>query len=252
MLIFAMVYHRRALFTLLAAPLLAFALFSSGGRSGMALAALAGVVLTGIRTRNAATALVVIVLGVGVVYGSLAVVGPRLDTAAGLSSNAVTKRNVSGLLHPLDPGRSSVLARWDNFLGGVETGFQNPAGEGTGAANLAGRNLSDDRQAGVETDNDVADVFVSLGPLGGITALAIIFLAFRAVFSNYFRTSSWMVFAVGGVLIVMLGSWINGGLYALVPLMWFLLGWASRPPPEEDGEKPRAGVRALMREKVPA
>ncbi len=32
---------------------------------------------------------------------------------------------------------------------------------------------------------------------------------------------------------VMFGNWLNGGYYALAPLIWFLIGWASRPAEEE-------------------
>jgi hypothetical protein len=238
--IFALAVHRRPLY-LLAAPLLAFALFSSGGRAGMALTTLAIVLLLGALTRNLALGLVVIVLGVAAVYGLAIAFGPRLDRAAGLTGNAVSKRNVSGLLHPLDPGRSSVLARWDNLVIGVRDGFKEPLGTGTGASNIAGRNLSDSKQAGRETDNDVSDTFLSLGPLGGLTYVALIIFAFRAVFTRYGRQSSWMVFAVAGVLVVMFGNWLNGGLYAIAPLTWFLLGWASRPLPEHElAEQPAA------------
>jgi hypothetical protein len=236
MIIFALVFHRRFLLALFV-PLFAFALFSSGGRSGMALSALAAVVLIGARTRKLAVGLGVVVVGIGLVYGAALAFGPRLDTAAGLSSNAVSERNVSGLLHPLDPGQSSVLARWGNFTNGVEDGFKNPAGAGTASTNIAGRNLSSDTQAGRATDNDVADVFRSLGAVGGLLYLTLIFFAFRAVFTRYSREPRWTLFAAAGVMIVMLGTWLNGGQYALAPLTWFLLGWATRPsvdPPEAE------------------
>jgi hypothetical protein len=234
MVIFALVFHRRPL-TLLAAPLLAFALFSSGGRAGMAVTGLGIVILLGARTRSFAVGLVVIVLGVGAVYGLAAVVGPRLDRAAGLSGNTISERNVSGLLHPLDPG-SSTLARWDNLNKAVSDGFKNPAGSGTAAANAAGRNLADSGGAGRTTDNDIADIFLSLGAGGGLLYLTIIFLALRAVLARYSRDKSWMLFAVAGVMVVMLGNWLNGAMYALAPLTWFLLGWATRPSPESAPE----------------
>ncbi len=83
----------------------------------------------------------------------------------------------------------------------------------------------------------MADVFVSTGAVGGLLFLAVIFFAFRAVFTRYSREPRWTLFAVAGVMIVMLGTWLNGGLYALAPLTWFLLGWATRPsadPPEAE------------------
>jgi hypothetical protein len=176
---------------------------------------------------------VVVVVGIGSIYGLATAFGPRLDRAAGLSGKAISERNVSGLLHPLDPSRSSALSRWDGFVDGLEEGFHNPAGWGTAATNNASRNLSSSKV--VETDNDVADVFVSLGLAGGLLFIAIIVLAFKSVFSRYSRESSWALFAVAGILIVMFGGWLNGGLYALAPLTWFLLGWATRPSEEGRG-----------------
>jgi hypothetical protein len=239
--IFALVAHRRPV-TLLAVPWVAFALFSSGGRSGMALTALAIVVMLGVLTRNLGIGILVAVLGVGAVYGLAVTVGPRLDRAAGLSGKAISERNVGGLLHPLDPGQSSALARWQNLTGGITDGFKNPAGQGTGATNLAGRNLSD-TGVGRETDNDVADVFVSLGAVGGLLYVAIIFLSFKAVFTRYAREKNWMLFAAGGFLVGTFGVLLNGGMYAVVPLTWFLLGWATRPPPVPDREEELAPGR---------
>jgi hypothetical protein len=203
----------------------------------MAVTGLGIVILLGARTRSLAVGLVVIVLGVGAVYGLAAAVGPRLDRAAGLSGDDISERNVSGLLHPLDPGQSSALSHWDNLEKNVVDGFQNPAGSGTASANAAGRNLANSGGAGRQTDNDVADVFLSLGAAGGLLYLTIMFFALRAVFSRYSREKDWMLFAVAGVLVVMVGNWLNGALYSLAPLTWFLLGWASRPSPAQEAEE---------------
>ena len=31
-----------------------------------------------------------------------------------------------------------------------------------------------------------------------------------------------------GLLVITLGQWLNGGYYALAPLLWLLIGWANR------------------------
>ena len=111
--IFAMALHRR-FWPFVLAPLLAVAMFYAGGRSPMALALVAIVILTGIRTRSGPLAAIVVVLGIGAIFGLAAVAGPRLDQAAGVSDNAVASHNIQGLLHPLDPDGSGV-ARWANF-----------------------------------------------------------------------------------------------------------------------------------------
>ena len=79
----------------------------------------------------------------------------------------------------------------------------------------------------------MADVFVSMGAVGGIAYIVLILLTFRTVFRRYATTRSWMLFATMGILIIMFGNWLNGGMYALSALTWFLVGWATRPEPEE-------------------
>ena len=253
--IFALLFHRRPLY-LLAAPFLLVAVFYSGGRATMALAGLAIVFLLGMRTRNAAWAAVVVAVGVGAVFALASVAGPRLDEAAGVSGDTVAKRNVDGFLRPLDPDGSGV-GRWANFLDGIGAGFTNPAGAGTGAANAAGTNLSDDAQGTKVTDNDISSVFLSLGAVGGIVYLVLIVAMLRAVFRAYVRTRSWMVFATMGVLIVMFGNWLNGAMYALAPLVWFLVGWATGPAAggedeEAEPERARESEPEPLRAAVPA
>jgi len=199
---------------------------------------------------------VVVAVGVGAVFALASVAGPRLDEAAGVSGDTVAKRNVDGFLRPLDPDGSGV-GRWANFLDGIGAGFTNPAGAGTGAANAAGTNLSDDAQGTKVTDNDISSVFLSLGAVGGIVYLVLIVAMLRAVFRAYVRTRSWMVFATMGVLIVMFGNWLNGAMYALAPLVWFLVGWATGPAAlasegEAEAEPVREGEAEPLRAAVPA
>ena len=121
-IVFALALHRR-LWPILLAPFLAVAIFYSGGRATMALLGLAVVFLIGMRSRNGPLAALIIVVGVGAIFGLAAVAGPRLDQAAGVSDNAIASRNIEGLLHPLDPGGSGVQ-RWAGFIGGIEEGFR--------------------------------------------------------------------------------------------------------------------------------
>lgn len=226
---FAMVMYRRFL-PLLVIPPVTVAMFYAGGRAVMALTLMAVVVLLGVRTRNTVATVLIVVVGFAATYGLAATVGPRLDKAASLSGG-VSKRNVNGLLNPLDPSQSTFLGRWEIMGGGIVNGFKNPLGGGTAATNQAGGGKLS-KEGNLETDNDISDVFVSFGPLGGIIYLAIVILAFRRTFSNYVRRPSWTRFAVAGLLIVMFGAWLQGGYYALAPLLWFMMGWATRPEEE--------------------
>jgi len=226
----AMVYHRRPAVAI-AMPFLALAAFLAGGRSVMALILLTGVLLTALRTRNVTIALAVAVLGIGATYGAAIVAGPRLDRAAGLSGDPKVERQVGGLLHPLDPNESTFLLHWDAAISGIRLGIRNPVGLGTGASNLGSRVSGGEGQRG--TDNDIGDVFVSTGLVGGMVFIAIIVMSLRKVFRRYLRgRPDPLIFAVAGILVVNLGQWLQGGHYAASPLMWFLLGWAVKPTKE--------------------
>ncbi len=211
------------------------AVFYAGGRAVLVLMLIAGLIMLAARVRNLAAGIAILAVGLAGTYGLAATVGPTLDQAAGLSGNAVAERNVGGFLNPLDPSQSTLLTHWEAMGEGIVAGFQNPAGQGAGATNLAVERVADETV--VETDNDIADIFVSFGAIGGCIFLAVIFLGLRTVFRRYSQQGSWQLLAVAGLLVATLGFWLNGGHYAVAPLVWFCLGWATRslPDPEPDG-----------------
>jgi hypothetical protein len=54
-----------------------------------------------------------------------------------------------------------------------------------------------------------------------------------------------------GLLIADLGQWLNGGYYAVAPLLWFLIGWAMAQAREMDAspapvERPRPWTRPAL------
>ncbi len=119
-----------------------------------------------------------------------------------------------------------MIGHWDAVLRGFSDGIRNPAGHGTGSANIA-TTVNDSGSR--DSEIDISNAFINLGLAGGLLYLAIIVLLFRAVFARYVRRRDVLSLAVAGLLVVMLGQWLNGGLYAIAPLFWFLAGWATRP-----------------------
>jgi hypothetical protein len=230
MFCFALFFHGRW-WTALAAVPLAFAVFFAGGRAVLALTLIAAAVLTGLRTRNAAMATLVVIAGVGVALAMAATIGPALDDAAGVSGDAIVERQVGGLLNPLDPNKSTFLSHWDGFLNGMWEGIKNPAGRGTAFTTRAGGVVG---EGVVETDNDMSDLFISFGFLGGLLYFVFVMLALVGVFRRYIRGHDLLVFAVAGLMIVTLGQWTNGGHYALASYTFFFIGWATRPEDDPD------------------
>jgi hypothetical protein len=219
---------RRRYVAALALPLLVLALFLAGGRGYMVTTALAGVILLALLTRQRLAGALVVIVGVLGAYGAASTFGPRIDRAAGLTGDAIVERNVSGILNPLDPNKSTVILHWENIVRGFADGITHPAGRGTGATSIA-TTLTDSEN--VDTENDIANSFVNLGLVGGLLYVAVIFLVFRGVLGRYFRDADVLSFAVAGLLVVTFGQWLNGGLYAVAPMFWFLAGWATRPEP---------------------
>ena len=223
--IVALLLHRRWL-PVVALPLLALALFLAGGRGALVMSILALVILLALRTRKWLSGLLVVVLGIAVAFVAAGALGPRIDRAAGLGGNAIVERNVSGILKPLDPSKSTVITHWSSILDGFAKSLSNPAGHGTGATNIA-TNLGDAES--IDSENDLSNAFLNLGLVGGLLYLAVIVALFRAVFAHYVARRDVLLFAVAGLLVVTFGQWLNGGLYAVAPLLWFLAGWASGP-----------------------
>jgi O-antigen ligase len=231
----AMLYHRRPLLAL-ALPVLVLAVFLAGGRSVMALTLLTAMVLTALRTRNRVLALAVVVLGIGLTYGAALTFGDQIDKSANLSGDPNAAHQTGGLLNPLDPSKSTFIGHLDAVQRGVETGFTHPVGLGTGASNLGAQSVG---QGNLSSDNDIGNVFVSLGIIGGLAFVAFIVMGFRTVFSRYLRgPPDPLLLAVAGVMVLTFGYWLNGGHYANSALLMFLLGWAVRPSGRPDAEAP--------------
>jgi hypothetical protein len=216
---------------ILAVPLLVTALLLASVRSALVLAFLAVAVAIGLRSRSVKVAVVVVSLALGLGYAALHAYG---GAAAGASAgNALLARQVGGITNPFNAGQSTLGVHIQMLADGVKSGITSPLGSGPGAVNLAGAKLGGDAAAaGGSTEIDVSNAFVALGLPGGLLFLAILIAAFRGVGRRYLRGEP-LALAVLALLVVMLGQWLIGGLYALLPLFWFALGWASAPPEPE-------------------
>jgi hypothetical protein len=220
----ALAFHRR-IAPLLALPLLGYAIFLESSRGIVVILVGVTILLAGIRTRRLAASVAVMVVVVSGLWWAYKAYAPTLATKAAQSGNALVIHQVGGLTHPLDQHQSTLGSHWSLLVNGFRSGLSHPLGLGTGATNIAGA-----RFGGVAagTEVDVSNEFVSLGLLGGFMYLAIVFASLRHGLALYARRSDAIVFAVLGILLVTLGQWLNGGYYAVAPLLWFLIGWVER------------------------
>jgi hypothetical protein len=216
----------------LAVPLLATALALASVRSALLLAVLAVTVAIGLRSRRLPVAAAVVVLGLGAAYAGVRVYGAAAGQAAAASGNDLLSRQVGGITNPLDPRQSTLLLHLQLVTDGVRSGLSSPLGHGPGSTNLAGARFGGDASRG-STEVDVSNAFVSLGLLGGVTFIGILILSFRGIVRRYLAGET-LALSVLALLLTCLGQWLTGGLYALMPLFWFQLGWASAPPSPEE------------------
>lgn len=215
---------------LLPLPLLAVALFLASSRTALLTAVLATVVMLALRPRRPAVGAVVALVAVALAVGAMTVFGSQLSRGAGSGSD-LASHQIGGLTDPLNPESSTLLLHFETVREGIGTSLQNPLGLGTGSANQAtgiSRNRDNPGSTDIDipgsTDIDISNEFVALGPAGGLIYVSVIVLAFALAVRTYFRGND-LALPVVGVLIVALGQWLNGGFYALSPLVWLLVGW---------------------------
>ena len=246
----AFLLHRRWR-AALALPVLAVALVFASGRTVLVLTVLAVLIMCALRSSRPRLALSLVggTLVLGVLVFQLA--GPSIRDATAKLNNPLLSHVAEGLAHPLDPNRSTLVEHWILMRDGIVDSLDQPLGFGTASTNIA----SSEVRSGAPSRNtevDVANAFVSLGVVGGLLLLCVIGLAFQRVAAAYRATRDPLLLAVAGLLIVSLGQWLNGGHYALAPLIWFLIGYAvAQWQRVADGQgetvSPRAGRRAIRR-----
>jgi hypothetical protein len=219
-------YRRRsALLAVLVAPLLGWALFIESSRGIVVAVVLCLAVLATLRLREDPLVGVVALIGVIGIYLTLLLFGPMFETMALGAGDPLVIHQVSGLVSPLDPAKSTLPQHWDLIVVAFNETLQYPLGVGTVATNIIGA------RSGVHlsgTEVDLLDAFVELGLAGGVLFTLVVLGVMRRIVGLYLRTPDLLLFALIGVLVVTLGQWLNGGYYAVAPLVWFLIGWICR------------------------
>jgi hypothetical protein len=217
--------RRRWLLAVPILPLLAIALFLESSRGIIILVLLAIVTVLGLRTGRLALTVVFAVVMAAAFWATVHFFGPQLTQLAQRSGNPFVAHQVAGLMNPFNPERSTYLLHQQLALNGLITSVNHPLGLGAAATNLAGQKLGGP-SAGTEVD--LTNTFVSLGPVGGLIFLAIVIMTLWRALSLGLSNRDTAALAAAGVLVLTLGQWLNGGYYAVAPLVWILIGWTNR------------------------
>jgi hypothetical protein len=219
-----LIVGRLRLVTLLI-PLLLWAMFLASVRSAILLAAVAIFAMVSLTGRDSqqmvSRAFLAFVLGGGIMYFGL----HRLQEmeSASLRIDTLIDHTTGGFLNP---GESSAEGHLQIAIWGIEKGLKNPIGEGLGSTTMAAAKFSTRGGAGYE--NDVADMFASLGVFGGLLYVAIILFTMYTVFVVWRDGRTFTSLVVFGILVSQLGYWLAGGHYALAAISWFLIGRVDR------------------------
>jgi hypothetical protein len=206
-----------------ALPLLAVALFYASARAVVATTLFAVIVVLAARTGNMRRAL----LGVVACSAGLALAftfaRDILQEEAASSSNPLVSHQLGGLADPFNEDTSTLSMHLTMFREGLRSGLLDPFGHGITSTTLAGAEFGSEEA--VSTEVDVSNAFVGLGTVGGLAYLALVIVVLRAALILAVQRSDAVSLAVLGTLVVALGQWLNGGFYAVSPLIWFTAGF---------------------------
>ena len=206
-----------------AVPLLAVAVFYESSRGIMVTTTFAVIVVVAARTGNMQRA--VVTLAVCLLGLSLAFAFGRgsLENKAASSSDPLVSHQLGGLADPFNKDTSTLPSHLTLLRDGFSSGLLNPLGNGITSTNLAGTKLS--TESSTSTEVDVTNVFVSLGTFGGLAYLALILLVLTAALRVAVERGDAVSLAALGILILTFGQWLNGGFYAVSPLIWLTAGF---------------------------
>jgi cell division protein FtsW (lipid II flippase) len=147
-----------------------------------------------------------------------------LEQRAATSSDPLVSHQLSGLADPFNKQTSTLHAHSTLFQGGLMSGVMDPLGHGITSTNLAGSKIGNQDNSS-NTEVDISNVFVSLGTFGGLAYLALNLLVLRAAMRAAVRHRDAVSLAALGALVLMFGQWLNGGYWAVSPLIWATAGF---------------------------
>ncbi len=128
-----------------------------------------------------------------------------------------------GLAHPTDQKYSTAGTHGKMILDGLKQGFINPLGHGLGATTLAARQFGGDTTT-ASSEIDFTDMFISLGAVGGLLYLYIIFGTIGLAIRYVQQVPKEISLPVLAILATTLSTWLIAGQYSTSSMVLFLIG----------------------------
>lgn len=219
-------FLRRKYIALLPIPLLGLAVFFESGRGPVVSTLATCVALWAIQGRTLRVwlprgALALILAVVGLVLSLQQAQQMQFSS----QTQALVSHQTSGLLDPTNAKTSTAGVHSGMILGGFAEGFRTPIGKGLGATTIAAQKFGAGEGS---TEQDLSNMFVSLGFIGGFLYLAIVGLILVTAVRYWHQARSGVALAIVGILFLMFGQWLNGGQYSIAFLIWFCIGGLDR------------------------
>jgi hypothetical protein len=207
-------------------PLLLVALFLGSSRGMVVMFVLTSVLLWAVLSRSSAVwvpraVLAAVILGGGVGAGLVALQQAHFSDRI----DALVTHQVEGLLNPTDTEKSTAVGHLALAAEGLVQGLASPAGKGLGATTIAGAKFG---AKSYSAEVDLANMFFSLGVLGGCLYVAVIAVALISATSNWKLRRDAVQLAMLGITLSTLAAWLLGGEYAIAAIVWFVLGAVDR------------------------
>jgi hypothetical protein len=203
-------------------PLLAVAVFYESSRGVIVGTAFATIAVFAARTgslRKATLTLALCMCGVAVAYVHW---HGALQRTALTSTNPLVSHQLSGLSDPFNQNASTLPGHLGLLENGFKRGVLDPIGQGIASTTLAGSQLG---SGSTSTEIDMSNVFVSYGTLGGLAYVVVVLTALWYALRQAVERHDGVLLAAFGVLVAVFGQWLNGGYYAVSPLVWFTIGF---------------------------
>jgi hypothetical protein len=228
----------KRLFFLGVAALTGYAGFLIGSRGFTVKVVLAIIVLLAARQRNKLLAggVVIILASLVVLWSASTTSTDRIqDKEEGASQ--LIEQQFRALADPFDRTKSTLPIHFDQATESIGYAItKQPLGLGTGAPTRGGAKFAGFTAS---SELDIGDAFLAYGIAGGALYLFIILLALTNASRARRALPGPVWIAIWAVLLSSVGGWMNGGQYAIGPLIWFFVG-------ASDGAYKRMRDRGLL------
>jgi len=206
-----------------AVPLLAIALFYESSRGIIVTTVVAMLVVLAAKTGSMRRATLTLIVLVAAVALALVLTRGAVQSAASSSSDALVRHQLGGLAHPLSEKDSTLTIHLSMLDYGFRKGLVDPIGYGISSTTLAGDRFGSAASASSEVD--LSNQFIALGTFGGLAYLGILVLGLVAALRHAVARRDAVSLSILGMLVALFGQWLNGGFYAVSPLIWVSIGF---------------------------